>query len=156
MGARLVGMRTILTIPASLFLCVSFLPGCPDECVDDDVLVDDDAADDDLTGDDDVSPEDDDSSAGDDDSAPGGDFDQDGWSIFDGDCDDWDASVHPGAPETPCDEIDSNCDGAGDGVAAAAVGNVEFSTLTAAVEGAVDGDTVSRTPDLDPQRDFPS
>ena len=139
-------MRDFLGIPASLFLLASLLAGCPDERVDDDVLVDDDAADDDLTGDDDVSPDDDDSSAGDDDSAPGGDFDQDGWTIFDGDCDDWNDAVYPGAPETPCDEIDSNCDGAGEGMAAAAVGDVEFATLTAAVEGAADGDTVSICP----------
>ncbi len=38
------------------------------------------------------------------------DADGDGWSIQDGDCDDDDPSVHPGADETPCDEVDNDCD----------------------------------------------
>jgi hypothetical protein len=39
------------------------------------------------------------------------DNDGDGYSEADGDCDDSDASVHPGAEETAGDGIDSNCDG---------------------------------------------
>ena len=37
------------------------------------------------------------------------DLDEDGYSAEDGDCDDGDASVHPGATET-CNGIDDNCD----------------------------------------------
>ena len=39
------------------------------------------------------------------------DNDGDGYSEADGDCDDDNASIHPGAEETPGDGIDSNCDG---------------------------------------------
>ena len=42
------------------------------------------------------------------------DNDGDGYSEADGDCDDSDASVHPGAQETPGDGVDSNCDGSDD------------------------------------------
>ena len=42
------------------------------------------------------------------------DNDNDGWSLEDGDCDDDNADVHPGAEETPGDGIDSNCDGEDD------------------------------------------
>jgi Cys-rich repeat protein len=39
------------------------------------------------------------------------DEDMDGWCTCDGDCDDFDASVHPGAEEICDDGIDNNCDG---------------------------------------------
>ena len=39
------------------------------------------------------------------------DFDGDGYSPFEGDCDDADPDVHPGATETVGDGVDSNCDG---------------------------------------------
>ena len=41
------------------------------------------------------------------------DVDRDGHShlLGGGDCDDWDADVHPGAPEIPDDRIDNNCVG---------------------------------------------
>ena len=42
------------------------------------------------------------------------DADGDGFSVADGDCDDEDASVNPGAEETAGDGVDSNCDGADD------------------------------------------
>ena len=38
------------------------------------------------------------------------DRDGDGWLIVDGDCDDWNATVHPGATEL-LDSLDNDCDG---------------------------------------------
>ena len=46
---------------------------------------------------------------------PVGDLDGDGWTVEEGDCDDADPNVNPGAPEI-CDGIDNNCDGDIDGV----------------------------------------
>ena len=42
------------------------------------------------------------------------DDDGDGWTPCDGDCDETDAAIHPGATEVCDDGIDSNCDGAVD------------------------------------------
>jgi hypothetical protein len=42
------------------------------------------------------------------------DADEDGYFAGADDCDDADASVHPGAAETVGDGVDSNCDGADD------------------------------------------
>ena len=39
------------------------------------------------------------------------DEDGDGFRIEDGDCAPLDPLIYPGAPETPDDEIDANCDG---------------------------------------------
>ena len=41
------------------------------------------------------------------------DADRDGFTIEEGDCNDANAAVFPGAPE-PCDDIDNNCDGTKD------------------------------------------
>ena len=82
---------------------------------DDDSTDDDDFwADDDDSGDDDDSwTDDDDSWTDDDDSYPDGDGDL--WSVADGDCDDTDASINPGAPEGDSSNngngIDDDCDG---------------------------------------------
>ncbi|MCB9744287.1 MAG: hypothetical protein H6740_16940 [Alphaproteobacteria bacterium] len=42
------------------------------------------------------------------------DFDGDGYSPADGDCDDEDDAIHPDAEETAGDSVDSNCDGSDD------------------------------------------
>ena len=42
------------------------------------------------------------------------DNDGDGYTPDDGDCDDGNADVNPGAEETPGDGVDSNCDGEDD------------------------------------------
>ncbi len=41
---------------------------------------------------------------------PDADWDQDGWTVGEGDCDDGDATVYPGAVEV-CDARDNDCDG---------------------------------------------
>ena len=41
---------------------------------------------------------------------PGDDFDRDGFSIADDDCDDLDPQIYPGAVEIPGDGIDQDCD----------------------------------------------
>jgi hypothetical protein len=75
-------------------------PGIDDDDATDD---DDDIADDDATADDD-------DTANDDDDTSPEDIDGDGYSPADGDCNDHDDSVHPGAGES-CDAVDSDCDG---------------------------------------------
>lgn len=42
------------------------------------------------------------------------DADGDGWTVEDGDCDDENEEINPGATETTGDGIDSNCDGGDD------------------------------------------
>jgi hypothetical protein len=72
-------------------------------------------------------------------SEPYFDQDGDGYDVSDGDCDDGDASVHPGASEIPYDGIDQDCDGAdlldvdGDGHDALSVGGDDCDDDDAAV-----------------------
>lgn len=65
--------------------------------------------DDDATGDDDTGDDD----SGDDDDSSDNDEDGDGWTPQEGDCNDHDPDVHPGADEV-CDGVDTNCDGLDD------------------------------------------
>jgi len=69
-------------------------PGMPEIC--------DDGMDNDCDGFDDLS---------DTDCGAGTDEDYDGWTVEDGDCDDYDPSVNPGAEEFCGDFLDNNCDG---------------------------------------------
>ncbi len=61
-----------------------------------------------------------------------GDFDRDGYSrvLGGGDCDDWNADIHPGAQEIPGDGIDQNCVG---GDAKPLSGKVTFYPVPATV-----------------------
>lgn len=83
--------------------------GCPSSGIVDDDTADDDVVDDDVTGDDDITVVDDDS--GDDDTTPCIDEDGDGYCVEDGDCDDANAEINPGAAEIVCDGIDQDCNG---------------------------------------------
>ncbi len=76
---------------------------------DDEALPDDDASsDDDTSPDDDTGPDDD--ATPDDDTSTGEDADGDGFSPPE-DCDDGNATIHPGQKEACGDGIDNNCDG---------------------------------------------
>jgi hypothetical protein len=78
------------TLPPALAVVLLLWPGCPEVVVQ-------------------LSPPDDDSTGDDDDSALA-DVDGDGYTIPEGDCDDADAAVHPGAEEI-CDGKDNDCNG---------------------------------------------
>jgi hypothetical protein len=120
--------------------------GCPQHTLDDDDDDDDTApADDDATSDDDTTSDDD--SAGDDDTTPTDDQDGDGFTPAAGDCDDLDAAVYPYAEEIPCDQVDSDCDGWGEGIAAA-IDDLEFDSLPDAIAAAQAGDVVSICPGI--------
>jgi len=60
--------------------------------------------------DDEVDSDDPDCGTGDDDSAATDDLDGDGYTVDEGDCDDGDPAVHPGADDV-CNGIDDDCDG---------------------------------------------
>ena len=99
--------RALFAMFAALSLLLA-APGCPDDGnYSPDPSDDDD--DDDTTSDDD-----DDTTSDDDDDTTGTDADGDGWSVEDGDCDDTDPTVNPGAEEQWYDGIDQDCDGADD------------------------------------------
>ncbi len=70
----------------------------------------------------------------------------DGFVTDSTDCDDTDATIHPGATEVLCDGVDNDCDGNGGEAAAAEHGGVEFGSIQDAVDGAADGDTVHICP----------
>ena len=77
------------------------------------------------------------------------DHDQDGWTIGDGDCDDNDADVHPGAEEL-CDGLDNDCDGAIDN---GALGKGAECAAESCLEISRAGETESGTYWIDPEGD---
>jgi predicted outer membrane repeat protein/parallel beta-helix repeat protein len=99
---------------------------------DDDTAVSDD---DSAPGDDDDTTADDDD---DDDSAPPLDEDGDGWTVADGDCDDADAGVHPGAAEICGDGVDQDCGGEQE----LTVPSGDFPTIQQGINAALNGDKV--------------
>jgi len=95
-----------------LLLAALLWAGCPPEFIeppDDDDTGDDDTGDDD-TGDDDTGDDDTgDDDTGDDDTGVE-DADGDGYTTDEGDCDDANDAIYPGADDI-CDEWDNDCDG---------------------------------------------
>ena len=89
---------------AAAFLSAGFL-ACDPPVEDDDDL----ALDDDDTADDDDAADDDDT-GGDDDTGDPNDQDGDGFTPSQGDCDDHNEGIYPGATDG-CDEWDNDCDG---------------------------------------------
>ncbi len=64
-----------------------------------------------------------------------------GYVIDASDCDDGDPDRNVG-PDEPCDGIDADCDGNGDGDAAAALEGTEYASIQQALDAADSGDTV--------------
>ena len=136
----------------ALLTALFTLHGCSPDVLDDDDQGDDEPQSDDDVSDDDTGSDDDtdsdDDSNGDDDSSSQGDYDGDEWTIFEGDCDDWDPEVNPGAEEVLCDGVDNDCDGLGGGSSAAVVEGQEYSTLGTAVAAAAGGGIVQVCPGI--------
>jgi hypothetical protein len=100
-------LKGAVAVLAGLALAVWPSMGCPPEILDvpDDDTADDDTGDDD-TGDDDTGDDD----TGDDDTTPSDDADGDGYTADEGDCDDNNDAIFPGADDV-CDDWDNDCDG---------------------------------------------
>jgi len=114
--------------------CDDLIDGADPDCQGDDDDDDDSSDDDDDTSDDDDDASDDD----DDDDTTGEDADGDGWTVADGDCDDTDASVNPGASEVCNDWIDNNCDGTSNGCELS--GTISLANADAKLVGESSGD----------------
>lgn len=75
------------------------------------------------------------------------DNDLDGVSLEDGDCDDTDPLIYPGATDVACDQVDANCDGVGESDMFL-IGETLYDSLALALTSAVDGDTIDVCPGL--------